>query len=86
MEKKPFLVIPLALAKRADVSPQAKLFYGFIRKHGYPSVKVLAQMAGLAEPTARKALKELEALGWVMAHRRKSNDRIFKLEVVWPSS
>lgn len=76
-----YTMIANDLFRRPDLSFNAKAIYGFMRSHreGWEiTTKRIADDFGISGATVRRALKELEDVGYIVREQARSKDGAFK--------
>jgi hypothetical protein len=72
--------MPMGVLTDHRLSPMARILFGLLVHHGksqercFPGHARLAAMAGIAERSVAKPLRELEVAGWITRHRRNRPD------------
>lgn len=73
----PFAALPHAMVQDPGISVNAKIVYAAIATHApnpYPSREKIASYLGCSISTVKRALKEIEAAGWVKVEYRYDKD------------
>lgn len=76
IEGQTWVPMPVGVLTDHRLSPMARVVFGLLMHHGqlpercYPGHARLAAMAGIAEKSIARPLRELEDAGWITRHRR----------------
>lgn len=80
-DRPPFACVPRELVESPEVSAQAVRVYALLTRYAdlpngaVPTLARLADTAGVTQQTVRRAVRELQAAGWVAVEHRAEPDR-----------
>ena len=71
------ILMPFDLIRDPNISVNAKMMYAAIRTHApnaYPAINTLAEYLNVSRSTAKRAIAEIEASGWIRVTVRNTKD------------